>query len=100
MTNEIKKHGGARPGAGRPPGKPAKLKTPATDAPLVFLQRVMNDPDADSRLRVTAASAALPYIHARKGDAGKKAAKQEASKRAGLGIFAPSAPPRLVHGNR
>jgi len=95
MTDQIKKHGGARPGAGRPPGKPSKLKTPATDDPLVFLQRVMNDADADARLRVTAASAALPYVHAKKGE-GIKARAQEASKKASTGRFAPSAPPRLV----
>lgn len=97
MTNPIKQRGGARPGAGRPPGKPSLLQAmPATSDPLEFLQQVMSDPANDARLRIGAAVALMPYIHAKKGE-GVKDAKQDAAKKAGAGRFGASKPPiRLV----
>ncbi len=97
MTDPINRRGGARPGAGRPPSKPAKLDIPATKDPLVFLLAVMNDPTSDARLRIVAATAALPYVHERAGtvQGGKKDRRAEAAQEAGQGKFAPSKPPKL-----
>ena len=97
MNIPIKKRGGARPGAGRPPAELSKLigLTPTND-PLVFLQAVMSNDDADTRIRVAAAVALLPYVHAKKAE-GVKEQKQDAAKKASNGKFAASKPPvRLV----
>ena len=60
------KHGGARPGAGRPTKPPQLLPMlPVGADPLAFLLAVMNCPEADIKLRIDAAKAALPYRHAR-----------------------------------
>ena len=49
------------------------------------------------RLRLNAAVALMPYVHAKAGETGKKDAKQDAAKKASAGKFAPShAPVRLV----
>ena len=45
--------------------------------------------------RVDAAKALMPYIHARKGEAGKKEQRNEAAKGV-AGRFSTAAPPRLV----
>jgi len=94
---KLKQHGGARQGAGRPPGVPAKLTGIApTNDPLVFLQQVMNDAEADTRIRVAAAVALLPFVHAKKAD-GVKDVKQDAAKKASVGRFGPSPSPlRMV----
>ena len=52
------RRGGFRPGAGR------TLSVGRTCDPLVFLLAVMNCDEATARLRVMAAKAALPYVHA------------------------------------
>jgi phage terminase small subunit len=88
--------GGARPGAGRKPKEPEILALAATyDDPERFLRAVMNDSATDAKIRVDAAKALMPYIHAKKGEGGKKEQKQaEAQKVASR--FAPGAPPKLV----
>lgn len=88
--------GGARPGAGRKPKEPAILVLAATyDDPEKFLRAVMNDSGSEAKLRVDAAKALMPYIHAKKGEGGKKEARQaEAQKVASR--YAPAAPPKLV----
>jgi phage terminase small subunit len=98
MTKPTTKRGGARPGAGRPPNEPVLLPNlPATNDPLVFLLALMNDDAADSRTRLSAAVACLPYCHARISEAGIKDQAQTAAKKAGAGKFAPSrGPVRLV----
>lgn len=98
MTNQPKRHGGARPGAGRPKSTPQLLPDmPATPDPLVFLLALVNEPAADVRLRVSAAVACLPYVHARMGESGIKDKADTAAKKAGSGKFAASRPPvRLV----
>ena len=98
MTNPIKKRGGARPGAGRPKNEPLLLPDlPITNDPLTFLLALMNDAAADSRTRLSAATACLPYCHARIGEGGIKDQAQAAAKKAGAGKFAPSrSPVRLV----
>jgi phage terminase small subunit len=49
---------------------------------------------------VRAASAALPFVHQKIGEGGKKDAKGAAAKAAGQGKFGTSAPPKLVVNNR
>lgn len=57
------------------------------DGPLEFLRAVMSDPGADPRLRIEAAKALLPYVHAKKGEMGKKDAAKEAAKAAAQGRY-------------
>lgn len=57
--------------------------------PKDFLTAVMNDGGEDAKLRVDAAKALMPYIHAKPGEKGKKTERQEraekvASKFSGL----------------
>lgn len=88
--------GGARPGAGRKPAEPVFLDIAATDDPLIFLRRVMQNDAADMKLRLSAATALMPFVHAKKAE-GVKDQKQDAAKKAGTGRFGASPPPvRLV----
>lgn len=88
--------GGARPGAGRKPTPPVLFDIPATNDPLEFLRLVMVDNAAEIKIRIAAAVALLPYVHAKKVE-GVKDKKQDAAKKAGTGRFGASAPPvRLV----
>ena len=61
--------------------------------PKDFLLAVMNDFGSEPKLRVDAAKALMPFMHQRKGDAGKKQDKQDAAKQAGTGRFGTGAPP-------
>ena len=69
---DIKPKGGARSNAGRKPGVPNK-KTAALQAavarsgitPLDFLLKVMRDSKKKLDVRVDAAKAAAPYVHAK-----------------------------------
>lgn len=61
--------------------------------PKDFLLAVMNDFGSEAKLRVDAAKALMPFMHQRKGDAGKKQDKQDAAKQAGAGRFGTGAPP-------
>lgn len=63
--------------------------------PKDFLVAVMNDIAEDPKLRLDAAKTLMPYVHARKADAGIKDTKQKAAEKVSS-RFAPSAPPRLV----
>ena len=61
--------GGARPGAGRPPGsrnRPRLIDSlPETNDPLQWLKNTMNHPALPLRLRMACAVALLPYCHAK-----------------------------------
>jgi len=92
--------GGARPGAGRKPAPPLKVVVPAMDDPKAFLAAVMNDGEADARLRTEAAKALMPYVHAKLGEGGKKDNRKAAAQSVLRGKFSPSAPPKLVVNNR
>ena len=98
MTDQPKRRGGARRGAGRPKSEPVLLpKLPASNDPLVFLLALVNEPAADMRLRLDAAVALMPYVHAKTGEAGKKDEKLEAAKEVASGKCASMKPPvRLV----
>ena len=99
------KSGGARQGTGP---KPAPIKTLSITIPdglpgslvhkdpKIFLLALMNDLEADVKLRADAAKALLPFMCQKVADAGIKDAKQDAAKKAGAGKFGASAPPRLV----
>jgi phage terminase small subunit len=94
--------GGNRPGAGRKP-KAAEPSQPGgavaalrkTEDPRAFLVALMNDSMADLKLRADAAKALMPFEHAKKGEGGKKDARNEAAKQV-ASRFSPAAPPKLV----
>lgn len=89
--------GGARAGAGRPPSPPVILDVAATNDPLQFLRLVMDNSEADIKLRIAAAVALMPYVHPKKNDTGKKEDAQKAAKKASTGKYASALPPmRLV----
>jgi len=123
-----KNAGGARPGAGRKPAKKSLKKSANEAAAVVqsTLERQAHGGSlkrnkADSAeiserdmltllkdialgrvkanaLQVRSAIAAVQYTHPKKGEGGKKDAKNEAAKRV-ANKFAPKAPPRLVVNN-
>lgn len=65
-------------------GKPLNLPdlSKLYSDPKDFLLAVMNDGGEEARYRVDAAKALMPYIHERKGEAGKKAGKAGAAQAA------------------
>lgn len=71
-TTEKAKKGGARAGAGRKKGVPNKRTQLVQDAvaasgitPLDFMLKVMRDPKKPFDMRLDAAKAAAPYVHAK-----------------------------------
>ena len=93
----VTKRGGARPGAGRK--KKALVLLPASpkdQTPLQFLLAMMQDQAVDLKLRVEAARAAMPFVHVKVGDVGKKDEATGAAKIAARGKFAPGVPPKLA----
>lgn len=103
----MKGGGGKREGAGRKPAPIVKMDIPVplaatiahTDS-KVFLIALMNDNEADVKLRLEAAKALIGYQHGKIGEGGKKDQKQDAAKKVAGGKFAAAAPPRLVANNR
>jgi len=94
------KSGGKRPGAGRKPPEVKKLNVvvPVSENlahkdPKIFLLALMNDLEADVKLRADAAKSLMPFMHVRLGEGGKKDLQQDAAKKAGGGKFAAAAPP-------
>lgn len=103
MAGQPGRSGGARPGAGRPKKEAQKLEIPvpvgetlAHKDPKIFLLALMNDLEADVKLRADAAKALMPFMHSKLGEGGKKELKQEGARKAAGGKFAPAAPPKLV----
>lgn len=89
--------GGVRAGAGRKPAQVVPIALPDAGTPLEFLLSVMNDDDADPKLRVQAATTAAQYLHTRRSDGGKKDDTADRAKKAATGRFASSpAPLKLV----
>lgn len=98
--------GGARPNSGPKPKEPVKLDIPvpvgetlAHKDPKVFLLALMNDLEADVKLRADAAKALMPFMHSKLGEGGKKDQRQDAAKKVAGGKFAAAAPPKLVVSN-
>ncbi|MGL5699993.1 MAG: terminase small subunit [Kluyvera sp.] len=86
--------------ASAPPPK-APPVSGSFDDPLKFLMAVMNDANEEIDVRKDAAKAMLPYIHPKKGETGKKDARNAAAKvAAGASKFGAMAPPKLVVNNK
>ncbi len=65
--------------------------------PLEFMRQVVADSCEDPKLRLEAAKALAPYLHAKKGEMGKKEGKMADAEKVSKGKFAASAPPlRMV----
>ncbi|SEU02988.1 terminase small subunit [Pseudomonas graminis] len=69
---------------------------PDTEDPLVWLLALMNEPKAKVFDRRNAAQTAVPYVHGKKGEAGKKEQKADAAKEAGKGRYSAGKPPLSV----
>lgn len=65
-----------------------------SDDPLEFMRQMMNDLEADPKLRLDAAKSLAAFTIAKPGEKGKKEEKSDAAKQAGKGRFA-SAPAPL-----
>ena len=69
MPRQARHHpnwGGARPGAGRKPNPPVLIEIEAHHDPKQFLLAIVNRPDLELSLRVDAAKALMPFMHAKK----------------------------------
>jgi hypothetical protein len=66
-----------------------KGKLPQVDNldPLDYMRRVWNDPNESPDRRDRLAMAAMPYVHLKPGEGGKKDAKEEAATKAAGGKF-------------
>lgn len=64
--------------------------------PKAFLLAVMNDSKSEAKLRVEAAKTLMPFVHAKKGEGGKKDEKEAAAKAAASGRFGQGAQPSKV----
>ena len=107
MAGKPGRSGGPRPGAGRPKNEDKLLEIPvpvidslAHKDPKTFLLALMNDLEADVKLRADAAKALMPFMHQKLGEGGKKDQQAEAAKKAAGGKFAAAAPPLRVVGGR
>lgn len=81
MTNTAKKHGGVRPGAGRPPKIRQPSAEPGSTNAEEYLARVVSGAEAPDPVRVRAATALIRY--------------QQSQRRAPM----PSLPPRELASN-
>lgn len=69
------------------------------DDPLEFMRQMMNDLEAEPKLRLDAAKALAGFTISKPGEQGKKDQKADAAKKASAGRFGQSAPPRLAVDN-
>lgn len=84
-------------GAGRdvlPPG--VDVKAPFYDDPMDLLKAEMNNPLLDTKTRIQAASALLPYVHQKQGESGKKEKADDAARGVANGRFRSAPPPQLA----
>lgn len=103
MAGAKGRSGGARPGAGRKPKEPVLIASAAllTSDPKQFLTALMNDVEADIKVRADAAKALLSAELRASESKGKKEVKQEAAKKVAGGKFAAaSAPPLRIVGGK
>lgn len=103
--------GGFRPGAGRKPKPVQKIEVkplpePEKEPEIVpvslehrdpkaFLMALMNDFEADIKVRADAAKALMPFVHQKLGEGGKKEQRQKDAEKV-AGRFSAGVPPRLV----
>lgn len=92
-------HGGARKGSGRKPKPKEPIAGESGSDPLDFLQRIMQDENADPTLRVRAAITVAQYKHTKLADGGKKLNAQDAADKAADGKFTPRRAPLKLVGN-
>jgi phage terminase small subunit len=97
MSGVKGRSGGARPNTA---GKPQPTSVPGSKDPVAFLLSVMNDQNADGRLRVRAAGLAAQYVAVKRHDGGKKDERERAAERVAAGRFKASSAPRLVVNNK
>ena len=95
--------GGAREGSGRkkkikPPTEAELTGVVVVDGvktPLEYALGIMNDNTQDEARRDRMAVAALPFVHMKKGEGGKKEQLAESANKVGSGKFAAASPPQL-----
>lgn len=71
-------------------GKPSSIdigKIVLTSDPLAYMMGVMNDPEADPKLRLEASKALAAFTIAKPGEKGKKEQQQDAAKQSNAGRF-------------
>lgn len=113
MEEKKSGRGGFRPGAGRKPAPKVAIDVhprveKQNDAqgpqleyvgqhedPMSFLLALMNNDDADIKLRADAAKAMLPFKHVKLGEGGKKQQEADLAKKV-ASKFAASTPPALL----
>lgn len=104
-VNPEPKNRRAKPKGVEPAGDPVEVNEadgeflsclPSTQDPLEWLLALMNEPRAKVFDRRNAAQTAVPYIHGKKAEAGKKEQKADAAKAAGKGKYSQSKPPLTV----
>lgn len=107
MAGIAGKSGGARTGSGRK--KRVQIKQILAEGevavignktPLEYALDVMNDPTQDELRRDRMAVAAMPFVHLKKGEGGKKEQSADSAEKAQKGKFSPTAPPKLVVNNK
>jgi len=76
------------------PSRASKPLPPPMDRPLItatdpleFMLKLMADVSEDPKTRLEAAKAAIPYLHAKKGEVGKKEEKRTAAEKVKEGRF-------------
>lgn len=90
VAEYIKKHKKAKDAGEAPPDDHPSFdlnQAMAHKDPRVFLMAAMNDVALDPKLRIDAAKALMPFEFAKKGEGGKKDARQEAAEKAATGKF-------------
>ncbi|MYZ44206.1 terminase small subunit [Schauerella aestuarii] len=84
-----------------PPDDQALTDALYSSDPKRYLTQLMNDLGEEPKLRLEAAKALMPYVHAKVPEPGKKDAAKDAAKKAGGGKFSSTAPPlRMIPGGR
>lgn len=68
--------------------------------PLDYFLNLMRNPLQDEKLRFQAAAQALPYMHPKKGDMGKKEQKQQEAEKTASKFGARPAPLKAIQGGR
>lgn len=86
-------------GTEAPAAVPAVVDT-AELTPLDYFLNLMRDPGADEKLRFQAAAQALPYMHPKKSEVGKKEQKQEAAEKTASKFAGRPAPLKAIAGGR
>ena len=86
----------ALPAVPPPAGDPDAFAPAPADDPLEFMRKLMNDPEADPKIRLDAAKALAAFTVSKPGEKGKKEEKLEAAKGASGGKYAAGRAPSNV----